>query len=275
MAFSGGRITTNSTGTFAWPLNGTQVRAAEVTIANSGLGSVGRTSVIETDGPGNFIDINLHGSWTGTFAEIDLWVVQAQTVTNANRFTPGIVGELTADAAAITDRVRFTLVNGVEKTYTLPLTQTFVANTKLLVLGQPTPGSNGTLTIASLFTDMGSVGSSLTADNANVDTTWALSSTRSIAMWANFQVTPSLNSNYPDQQLALGAAVNIDTSTVWSGVDAASYSAIDLPPGLSISTAGVITGNIAMGGVLDTTITCTAVTGAKLSSGFTWYVEAI
>lgn len=84
---------------------------------------------------------------------------------------------------------------------------------------------------------------------------------------------PSFDSDYADQQLNLGASVNIDVSTNWSSVITTSFTAIDLPPGLSMTTEGVITGNIAMGGVLDTTIKVVGANGSLGSAGFTWFVS--
>ncbi len=51
------------------------------------------------------------------------------------------------------------------------------------------------------------------------------------------------------------------------------YSATGLPPGLSISSSGLITGTPSSGGTFSTTVTATDTTGASGSASFTWSVS--
>ena len=83
----------------------------------------------------------------------------------------------------------------------------------------------------------------------------------------------TLDTQYANQIVALGDTINLDVSTNWSDDITTSYTAINLPPGLAISTTGTITGDIALGGVIGTTIKVTGTNGTKSSAGFTWYVS--
>lgn len=84
---------------------------------------------------------------------------------------------------------------------------------------------------------------------------------------------PVLNANYATQIGVLGDAINLDTSTAWTGVDAGSFTAFNLPPGLAISAGGTIIGNIGMGGVLDTQINVVGTDGSKASAGIKWLIS--
>ena len=82
---------------------------------------------------------------------------------------------------------------------------------------------------------------------------------------------PTLTTPYSNQIFTLGESININTSSNWSGFTVTGFGAINLPPGLSISSAGLITGTIAFGGIIGVTITVIGTDGTDDSGGFTMY----
>jgi len=81
----------------------------------------------------------------------------------------------------------------------------------------------------------------------------------------------TLITTYDNQLFTLNSSVNLDVSGNWVNIDINSFTSPDLPIGLSISSAGTITGNMRIGGIIDCNIHVTGNDGAKLSAGFIWY----
>lgn len=83
----------------------------------------------------------------------------------------------------------------------------------------------------------------------------------------------TLTANYGTQVVTLGDTINLNAATNWSDVVAASFDAINLPSGLSISNVGVITGDLAVAGVVDCTVTVDGTNGSKQSGGINWNIS--
>lgn len=87
----------------------------------------------------------------------------------------------------------------------------------------------------------------------------------------DFGTSPALSTTYDNQVFTLNAAINLSVSSNWLNIDLNSFTAVDLPIGLSISSTGVITGNMRVGGIIDCSIHVVGTSGQKLSAGFIWY----
>ncbi|WP_207892009.1 putative Ig domain-containing protein [Streptacidiphilus pinicola] len=76
-----------------------------------------------------------------------------------------------------------------------------------------------------------------------------------------------------NQTGTVGTAASLQVSGTDSGGAALSYSATGLPAGLSISSAGLVSGTPTTAGTSNVTVTATDTTGASGSASFTWTVN--
>ena len=83
----------------------------------------------------------------------------------------------------------------------------------------------------------------------------------------------SLAVNNPGSQTNNGTPIAIQITANDSNADPVSYTASGLPPGLSVSTTGTISGTPNLGGVYSVTVTGTDIIGYSSSVTFTWTVN--
>ncbi|MEZ0110532.1 hypothetical protein ABH920_004547 [Catenulispora sp. EB89] len=75
-----------------------------------------------------------------------------------------------------------------------------------------------------------------------------------------------------NQTSTVGASANLQISGTDSSGGSLTFTAAGLPPGASISAAGLITGTLSTAGTFTTTVTATDSSGASGSASFTWTV---
>jgi len=75
-----------------------------------------------------------------------------------------------------------------------------------------------------------------------------------------------------NQTSTVGASANLQISGTDSSGGSLTFTAAGLPPGASISAAGLITGTLSTAGSFTTTVTATDSSGASGSASFTWTV---
>jgi prepilin-type N-terminal cleavage/methylation domain-containing protein len=111
--------------------------------------------------------------------------------------------------------------------------------------------------------------SSSTAKNVTVTVTTALGGTSSATFsWA----VPVLSLQNPGNQADETSATVTQPVVAAGGVQPYTWKATGLPPGLSIGSAGIITGVPKNAGPYAVTVTVTDAAGTSLSVGFTWTI---
>lgn len=137
--------------------------------------------------------------------------------------------------------------------------------------------TGGTITVSNIFNAWKSVGLNLGTPNYEILATEGYqSSGNSDITVAHTSGTTGGNtvtvSNPGSQSGTVGTAVNKQISATDSGGASLTYSASGLPPGLSISSSGDITGTPTTAGTYNVTVTAKDSTGATGTTTFTWTI---
>jgi hypothetical protein len=79
---------------------------------------------------------------------------------------------------------------------------------------------------------------------------------------------------YGNRTDVTGTPLNVNLATGWTDANPTGYSATGLPTGLSMSSAGVVTGTPTTPQTRSTVVTNTTLAGAVSASGFQWQINA-